>query len=231
MHQSGLSLGASLAIIVAGTGVLALLAGAWSAWISLANERKRTQPIIVAHEEHGRTFTDKSGYFAVGGYVTNEASGHAFNVRFGVELNGVRYPQRLGTEDPGTGNVQRVLRPGERRPTAGSWPILISQLSLLGTEGDPDPGRVYWARYENARKQTWETRNPWDRSARLDIRRVRFAGLREAREQRDRAAAGERGIAWERDALAELRAGMTDAERESAETGTDAPGTDENEGA
>ncbi len=218
MNHSGLSTAAWIGLGVAGTGVVvALLVGALNVWISVVNERRRTQPIVVAHEEHGRTFTDKPDYFAVGGYITNESSGHAFNVRFGVELNGVRHCQKLRVEDPDSGNVQRVLRPVERRPTAGSWPVLIPQLLLLGTKGDPDPGRVYWARYENARTQTWETRNPADRSARLDIQRVRFVGIRDRLEQRRRTKAGERGTAWERAALAELRAGMTNTEREDAD--------------
>lgn len=36
--------------------------------------------------------------------------------------------------------------------------------------GDRDAKRIYRARYENARGDTRETRNPGDRSARLDIR-------------------------------------------------------------
>lgn len=218
MHHAALSFAAWLGVAAGVVALAGVLVAAWSAWISVSNERKRTQPIVVAHEEHGRSFAEDDAYFAVGGYITNEASGHAFNVRFGVELDGVRYPQKLKAEDPESGNVQRILRPGERRPTAGSWPILIPQLSLLPGKGDPDPGRVYWARYENARSQTWETRNPWDRSARLNVRRVRWVRVREWQEQRRRTKAGERGIAWERKALAELRAGMTDEERDDAET-------------
>jgi hypothetical protein len=232
MGHSGLSTATWIGIGIAGTGVVvALLVGVLNVWISVANERKRTQAIVVAHEEHGRRFSDKPDYFAVGGYITNESSGHAFNVRFGVELNGVRFSQKLRVEDPDSGNVQRILRPGERRPTAGSWPILIPQLSLLGTDGDPDPGRVYWARYENARKQTWETRNPWDRSARLDIRRVRFIGIRDWLVQRRRTKAGERGTEWERAALAGLRAGMTETEKEDADVADSAaPPSDDNLG-
>jgi hypothetical protein len=183
MHHSGLSLTTWIGIVAAGTGIAALLIGAINAWISVANERKRTQPIVIAHEEYGRRFADNAGYFAVGSYITNESAGHAFNVRFGVELHGIRYPQKLRVEDPDSGNVQRVFRPGERRPTQGFWPVLVSLLPMIGSgDGDPDPGRVYWARYENTRRQTWETRNPWDCSARLDIKRVRFPRLREWRE-------------------------------------------------
>jgi hypothetical protein len=230
MHHIGLSTAAWIGLGVAGTGVVvALLVGALNVWISVLNERKRTQPIVVAHEEHGRTFTNDPDYFAVGGYITNESSGHAFNVRFGIELNGVRYCQKLRPEDPNSGNVQRILRPGERRPTAGSWPVLIPQLSLVGTKGDPDLGRVYWTRYENARTQTWETRNPADRSGRLDIRRVRLVRIRDWREERQRTKAGKRGTAWERAALTELRAGMTDTEREDADVADSAaPPSDDN---
>jgi hypothetical protein len=232
MGHSGLSTAAWIGIGVAGTGVVvALLVGALNVWISVVNERRRTQPIVVAHEEHGRRFTDKPDYFAVGGYITNESSGHAFNVRFGVELNGVRFSQKLRATDPDSGNVQRVLRPGERRPTEGSWPVLIPQRSLLGTNGDPDPGRVYWARYENARTQTWETRNPADRSGRLDIRRVWFVGIRDRLERRRRTKAGQRGADWERSALAALRAGMTPTEKEDADVADSAaPLSDENHG-
>lgn len=222
MHIAGLSTANSIELIVAATGVVALLIAAWNAWITVVSERRRTQPLVMAHEEHGRTFSDKADYFAFGGYITNESSGHAFNIRFGVELHGVRYAQKLRPEDPDSGNVQRVLRPSERRPTKGSWPILIPQLSLVAFKGDVDPGRVYWARYENARKQTWETRGPWSRSARLNIKRVRFVRLREWREQRTRLRAGERGATWERTALAELRASMTETEREDGEISGDA---------
>ena len=95
MHIAGLSTANSIELIVAATGVVALLIAAWNAWITVVSERRRTQPLVMAHEEHGRTFSDKADYFAFGGYITNESSGHAFNIRFGVELHGVRYAQKL----------------------------------------------------------------------------------------------------------------------------------------
>lgn len=139
VHIAGLSTADSIALIIAATGAVALLVAAWNAWITVVNERRRSQPIILSHEEHGRRFTEKADYFAFGGFITNESAGHAFNVRFGVELHGIRYAQKLRVEDPDSGNVQRVLRPDERRPTVGSWPILIPQLSLDVSKGDPDP--------------------------------------------------------------------------------------------
>ncbi len=88
--------------------------------------------------------------------------------------------------------------------------MLIDSTSMWTGEGDPDPGRVYWARYENAQGQVWETPNPANRSDKLDIRRVRFVHLREWREERRCVKAGKHGRDWERRALEELRAGIVD---------------------
>jgi hypothetical protein len=174
---------------------------------------------VVAQETYPRRFAeDNPDYFAVGAYVTSEGVGAAFNVRFGVEFGGrrwfgirvrypVRYPYKARPSDPDSGNVERVLQTGARRPGHGavpdSLPILIPQLSLVGTptSGGPDDTRLYWARHENARGQTWETRNPWERSARLRIRRRRMVRLRERVEHRRRVKAKATGAAWEAAAL------------------------------
>jgi hypothetical protein len=148
-------------------------------------------------------------------YLTSDGAGPAFNVRFGVEFNGVRYPYRLTADDPAAGSVQRVLKANERRPDRESWPILIDSFRLWGRAseseqpGDLDARRIYWARYENAQGETWETANPGDRSAPLGIRRVRRVKRHERREQRRRERASRHDAEWERRALAELRAGMT----------------------
>jgi hypothetical protein len=74
----------------------------------------------------------------------------------------------------------------ERRPAQNaspdSWPILIPQQSLIGTTGSDelDDSRVYWARYENTIGKTWETHNPWDRSAPAHSPRSCFAPARMA---------------------------------------------------
>jgi hypothetical protein len=201
----------TIGLIIAG---LALVVAALSAWISLVNERKRTQPIVVAHEDHPRRFSPdpQTSAWVVDSHLTNEGGGPSFNVRFGVEFHGVRYPYRLRDTDPESGNVQRVIRPGERRPQPdGSWPILVDSGALWTSaeKGDPDPGRVYWSRYENAQGKVWETRNPGDRSARLDIRRVWLPLLAEGWEGWKRKRARKHGAEWEARALEELRAGMT----------------------
>ena len=80
---------------------------------------------------------------------------------------------------------------------------------LWSGKGNPDAGRVYWARYENAQGKTWETRNPGDRSARLQIRRVWRIRRVERREENDREQARREGVEWEKQAFAELQTGMT----------------------
>jgi len=96
--------------------------------------------------------------------------------------------------------------PGERRPEKGSgFEVVIPDTLLSSGEGDPDPGRVYWARYENAQGKTWETRNPGDRSARLNVRRVRRLGRVERREEGAREQARRAGVEWEKEAFANLR--------------------------
>lgn len=165
--------------------IAAAVAALVRVWIFVAHERRRTKPIVIAHEERGRHLSkaQESSWFAVDSYVMNEGAGAAFNVRFGVELQGVRYAFWMSSEDPRGGNVQRVIRQGERRPDGGGSQIRIDEATTSGA-GDPDPTRVYWARYENSRGKTWETRNPADRSATLDIRRVRFVRRREWCEER-----------------------------------------------
>lgn len=207
---SGLSTDIQIQVVVAVIAGVALIVSVSSAWIAVVNERKRTQPILIAHEHERRHFSQNVlvQAWVVDSYLTNEGGGPAFNVAFGVEFSGVRFPYKLTAKDPDAGNVQRVVRPSERRPAEGSWPILVDSTTLLSGEADPDPGRIYWARYENAQGRVWESRNPPDRSAKLDIRRVRFLRWVEWHEQRKRLKAGKRGAEAEERALAELQAGM-----------------------
>lgn len=207
-------------VAIVGITAVAALAAAVTAWITLANERKRTQPIVIAHESRGRHLEQTAAagtLWVVDAYLTSEGAGPAFNVRFGVEFHGVRYPYRLTNDDPSAGNVQRVLAPGARRPEQGTWAILLTSSDIWGLAaqgGAPDPGRLYWARFENAQGKTWETRNPGDRSARLDMHRVHFLRLKEWREERRRHKARKESAEWERKALEGLRKGMEQAQRQ-----------------
>ncbi len=166
---------------------IAALAIAARFYESTRTERRRTQPVVILHERRGRQLDaqrvsgDPRGWI-VGVWLTNDGLGPAFNVRFGVEYHRVRIANKLENDDPDSGNRHRVLREGERLPDDSAMlPMRIPSLAVLGTvnKGDPDPGRVYWCRYENVTGQTWETRNPGDRSSDLEILRVRAPRLRQ----------------------------------------------------
>lgn len=209
---------ATVAVVLVGLGGLG-----WLLQIGLAlwQERKRSQPIVLVHEDRERHFDTVSGASAwvVDAHIENVGSGPAFNVRFGVEFNGVRFPYRLTTEDPETGNRQSVVKPGDRIPSNGALPILITSgqmwgaaMKSLSSEGELDRGRMYWARFENSSGRLWETRNPGDRSADLDIRPL--SKLRLRRKVRTETAQRAEVLRLTADAEAEL---LADLERRRCE--------------
>lgn len=189
---------AVIAALLVGTpvviGVIKLL---WDMRI----ERQRNQPVVIAHETKKRysvTGEPRLGTqpaHAVDAFIRNEGERAAFNIRFGVELHGVRFAYRHDLNDPAPGNRQPVIRPGQRIPEGHDWSIFIPLLPLIGAtgQGEPDPGRVYWARYENAAGHTYETRNPANRSRDLDIKRVWFPARLQRREARVYDGAHKRG--------------------------------------
>jgi len=139
-------------------------------------------------------------------HLKNESTVPAFNIRFGVEYGGTRFPYKMEVDDPDEGNYQRVVPPGERLPERQehSIRILIASEDVWASanaNGDLDEGRVYWCRYENARGETWETRNPGSRSGKLDIHRVRKVKRLEEREKAQRDQVRQRGREWEGQAL------------------------------
>jgi len=165
----------------------AALAGAWQVLISIWNERKRTQPVVIAHDAGGRRFGERGNANTVlPTYLANEGGGNAFNVRFGVEYDGVRYAWKFAKGDSDSGSYQRVVRAGKRLPEGGATSQIEIPWEKFAVGRDTDERRIYWCRYENAYGKTWETRNPVDRSTGLDIRRVRFLRWRLRREERRR---------------------------------------------
>jgi hypothetical protein len=74
------------------TGVAGVLIGAAGVRASAATARERRQPIVVAHEDKSRTFSKDPGSWYVLAHVVNESGPAAFNLRFGVEYGGVRFP-------------------------------------------------------------------------------------------------------------------------------------------
>src|SRR4051794_9402442 len=149
------------------TGVAGLLTGGVGVWAAVSTARERRQPIVVAHEDRARTLSGNGGFWFARAHVTNESGPAAFNVRFGGEYGGVRFPYRMRPNDPESGNLQRVIQPGARlpAPSDASFPIAIASQDIWATaavRGGLDATAVYWCRYENALGQTWETRNPAD---------------------------------------------------------------------
>ena len=90
-------------IAVAVAAFLAVVVNLANVLLTQANERRRSQPIVVTHEEQSRMFAGE-GIWNVKVRVTNEGPTPAFNVRYGVSYFGARFAFRLFEEDPLGGN-------------------------------------------------------------------------------------------------------------------------------
>jgi hypothetical protein len=103
----------------AAAAVGAVLIGVWQVIVSILNERRRTQPVVVAHDAGGRLFGDPGNpNTIVPTYLTNEGGGNAFNVRFGIKFDGVRYAWKFEESEalwPEGGRRSRSRRP------VGEW--------------------------------------------------------------------------------------------------------------
>jgi hypothetical protein len=212
--EGWIAVGTLLLVVVTAIGI----------WSGLAAERRRTQPIVIAHAWGNRRFAERGeiGGIVLDSFLTNEGGGTAFNVRFGVEYRGVRFPWKYEESDPDSGSRQRIVRPGDRMPAEGTnfaIPIPWEKASL---GAGADETRLYWCRYENAFGRIWETRNPWQRAEDLDIRRVRFLSLRERRERRKLHKLTDTFTKGIESDFAFMRGTIEDAEAE-AEPNGDAP--------
>jgi hypothetical protein len=115
------------------------------------SERRRTQPVAVANGTGGELQR-------LGLYLTNDGTGTAFNVRCGVRLDGREYAVGGGR------GTRYTVGPGARLPAGtADLGVEIPMSAYVTSErrGVYDR-RIYWARYENAFGQVWETANPAD---------------------------------------------------------------------
>ena len=78
-------------IAVAVAAFLAVVVNLANVLLTQANERRRSQPIVVTHEEQSRMFAGE-GIWNVKVRVTNEGPTPAFNVRYGVSYFAARSP-------------------------------------------------------------------------------------------------------------------------------------------
>jgi hypothetical protein len=172
----------SVGQLLAAVPVLALAIALANVWVSTRNERRRTQPVVIAHARGHVLFVASVECWVARAVLKNEGGGPAFNVIFGVELAGVRFPYRMDRDDIRPSR-QRVVAPGDTLPQPDSrrgssmfgppdFSIFISSLDFMGLGRTSDEEAIYWCRYENAHGQTWETHNPGDRSGELEIIRV-----------------------------------------------------------
>jgi hypothetical protein len=180
--SDNLVFGLSTAEVAAIAAVIALALTLTQIAVSVLTERRRTQPIVIAHERTPRTYNQQRQRWVALARVANEAENTAFNVRFGVSYFGVRFAYRLHEADPLSGNRHRVLKPMESFTAA----IEVTSQDLWGGKARPEDSVYYWARYQNASGATWETRNPPDRGSDLAIRRVFVVRVREWIEKRKR---------------------------------------------
>jgi hypothetical protein len=174
------------ALVAFGTIGLALFASV-QLWQSNLSERRRSQPVAVANGAGGPDL----GHLYV--FLTNHGTGTAFNVRCGVRLDGREFACGGGR------GLRFTLSPGERQPPEEQQfglTVLEVNVPLDAYVRSPKgvgiyERRVYWARYENALGQTWETANPADPYADFTISHRSVLGRVFRRPQEQAGAAAE----------------------------------------
>jgi hypothetical protein len=177
--QSGISVAAVIAIGVAAATIAGFTVSALTYWIT----QRRLRPIVICHEQRKRHTRwegpkpDADAFWAASVYLTNESATSAFNVRFGIDMNGNHIPWKHDPQDDGPSRVN-VLRPNERHPEkAAVLEVRIDDRMLWDiakkVNGDADEGRAYWAYYQGPAGDWWYTFNPTGRNDDLVIRRVR----------------------------------------------------------
>jgi hypothetical protein len=179
-HQgSTVSVGAVIAIVGGAVAVAGFVVSALTYWIT----QRRVRPIVICHEQRKRHIQwehpgpGSAAFWAASAFLTNESASSAFNVRFGVDMNGNHIPWKHGSQDKEPSRVN-VLRPSERHPDKDAvLDVRIDDRMLWdiggASEGDADEGRKYWAYYQGPAGDWWYTANPHTRSDDLQIRRVR----------------------------------------------------------
>lgn len=179
--------------------------------LAARRERRRKRPVVIANEQRGRHWNEgplRHGS-AADAYLTNESEVQAVNVRFGIQLNGIRYPYKHNPADPEASRIN-VVAPNGRAPESGAYEISIPNLFDWSGGGDPDPGRVYWCRYRSLSGEVWETRNPAARHKDFTLHRVHMVRLTAWREERGRRRT-------DRQAEKRIHEGVRELNREAAE--------------
>jgi hypothetical protein len=175
-----LTTGEWITVSLASLAFAALLVSASQLRLGIVALRRGWQPVIVVHEVSSDIAPRGDGMeFRV--YLENHGLGAAFNVRFGIELAGVRYPYTFGESTRG---ARQLVPTGSRVPKEGELRLVASWAPYAVGEGQAGARRAFWARFENAFGETWQTSNPVDPAADFEHpKRVRRRALRRLEEE------------------------------------------------
>lgn len=224
-HGSPVSAGAVIAIGVGVATIAGFGLSALAYWIT----QRRVRPIVICHEQRKRHIREEAAtaYWAASVYLKNVSTTSAFNVRFGIDMDG-RYAAWKHHRGDEKASRLNVLIPNERHPEGnGLMDVFIDERMLwdisdaLGGEGDVDDGRIYWAYYQGPAGDWWYTSNPSDRTDDFTIKRVRSRRVGAvSRGNRKLVKSIERGAAIRAKAISDLNA-ANDEMRRRREQGQD----------
>jgi hypothetical protein len=154
--------------------------------------RRTSQPVVLVHEVSS-DIADRGEGIDYRVYLRNHGIGAALNVRFGVELVGARYPYTFGTGVER--GARQLVEAGGRVPEDGDLKVKTAWDPYIIGEGVAGETRVFWARFENAFGETWQTTNPHDPSGDTTFEHVRRRELRRREtEERERRLEIERQV-------------------------------------
>ena len=169
-------------------------------------DQRKARPVVICHEAQKRGMLSKGsrGLWAAKVYLTNESQASAFNIRFGIDIDGNHVHWKHDPDDADASRLN-VLRPNERYPDTAAIDLTIPDQLLWAIEGDPDERRSYWAHYQGPAGDWWFTSNPTGRSENLVIERIgslRWGAV--SRRQRKLSGTLSRGAAIRTEAIRSL---------------------------
>jgi hypothetical protein len=185
------------AVVVIATNLLVAVVAVAALRASTRAEARRIQPRVRARlHPHVPHWPEVGGArFPI--YLTNDGTGRAFNVRYGVRLDGVEYPAGGGRGNRHNVNVGESIAP-----------VMIDVRPYGPTRNETRARAVFYARFQDVTGAVWETHNPADLQADTTIRRVRFPRMTEWKQRRRRS----RRTREEERAIAAIRASWADPE-------------------
>jgi hypothetical protein len=165
------------ALATVALGAVALLqmrAGSTQAREQVEAVKRGVQPRVTAHRwvdpKRRRTYGEEvvSLHF----YLTNDGTGPAFNVVYGVDVGGRSCPGDNGHIYRKM-NVGAILPgPSDHLDPPGSTQPIVVDLKHEGRPRDEiDRDLVYWTRFDNVMGERFEVRNPHDTTRPTEVRK------------------------------------------------------------